>query len=66
MKHILITIAAVPLVGCIGASKTGFLKDEEGNLIILPTEPVAATVTSENKRNWSHMIELPKLVQCIR
>ena len=40
MKQILITIAAVVLVGCVGVSKTELLKDEEGNLIILPVEPV--------------------------
>ena len=42
MKHLLLTtIIAVLLMGCIGISKTELLKDEEGNLIILPTEPVS-------------------------
>ena len=45
MKHILVAIAAVVLVGCIGISKTELLKDEEGSLIILPTALVAATTT---------------------
>ena len=55
MKHLLLTtIAAVVLVGCIGVSKTGFLKDEEGNLMILPTELVAATVTPEPPRASIH------------
>ena len=45
MKQLLITIAAVVLVGCIGISKTELLKDEEGSLIILPTALVAATTT---------------------
>ena len=45
MKQLLITIAAVVLVGCIGISKTELLKDEEGSLIILPTALVTATTT---------------------
>ena len=40
MKQILITIAAVLLAGCIGVTTTGLLKDKEGNLIILPVEPI--------------------------
>ena len=48
MKHLLITtIAAVLLVGCVGISKTELLKDEEGNLIILPVELVPETATPE-------------------
>ena len=48
MKHLLLTIiAAVVLVGCVGVSKTELLKDEEGNLIILPVEPVPLAATSE-------------------
>ena len=48
MKHILITtIAAVLLVGCVGISKTELLKDEEGNLIILPVERVHEAATPE-------------------
>jgi ankyrin repeat protein len=48
MKQILITtIAAVVLVGCVGVSKTELLKDEEGNLIILPVEPVPEAATPE-------------------
>ena len=43
MKHILITIAAVVLTGCIVVSKTELLKDEKGNPIILPIESVAGT-----------------------
>ena len=46
MKHLLLTtIAAVLLVGCVGVSKTELLKDEEGNLIILPVEPVPEAAT---------------------
>ena len=41
MREILITIAAVTLTGCIGASKTELLKDEKGKPIILPIESVA-------------------------
>ena len=48
MKHLLLTtIAAVVLVGCVGVSKTELLKDEEGNLIILPAELVLETATPE-------------------
>ena len=48
MKHLLLTtIAAVLLVGCVGVSKTELLKDEEGNLIILPVEPVPEAATPE-------------------
>ena len=48
MKHLLLTtIAAVLMVGCVGASKTELLKDEEGNLIILPVEPVPEAATPE-------------------
>ena len=48
MKQLLITtIAAVVLVGCVGVSKTELLKDEEGNLIILPVEPVPEAATPE-------------------
>ncbi len=48
MKHLLLTtIAAVVLVGCVGISKTELLKDEEGNLIILPAELVPETATPE-------------------
>jgi ankyrin repeat protein len=48
MKHHLITtIAAVMVVGCVGVSKTELLKDEEGNLIILPVEPVPEAATPE-------------------
>ena len=48
MKHLLLTtIAAVVLVGCVGVSKTELLKDEEGNLIILPVEPVPEVATPE-------------------
>jgi uncharacterized protein YcfL len=48
MKHLLLTtIAAVLLVGCGGVSKTELLKDEEGNLIILPVEPVPEAATPE-------------------
>ena len=48
MKHLLLTtIAAVVLVGCVGVSKTELLKDEEGNLIIWPVEPVPEAVTPE-------------------
>ena len=48
MKHLLLTtIAAVVLVGCVGVSKTELLKDEEGNLIILPVEPVPEAATPE-------------------
>jgi len=48
MKHLLLTtIAAVLLVGCVGVSKTELLKDEEGNLIILPAEPVPEAATPE-------------------
>ena len=48
MKQILLTtIAAVLMVGCAGVSKTELLKDEEGNLIILPVEPVPEAVTPE-------------------
>ena len=46
MKHLLITtIAAVLLVGCVGVSKTELLKNEEGNLLILPVEPVPEAAT---------------------
>ena len=41
MRELLITIAAVMLTGCIGASKTELLKDEKGKPIILPIESVA-------------------------
>ena len=41
MREILITIAAVMLTGCIGASKTELLKDEKGNPIILPIKLVS-------------------------
>ena len=41
MREILITIAAVMLTGCIGASKTELLKDEKVKPIILPIESVA-------------------------
>ena len=55
MKHFLITtIAAVVLVGCIGVSKTDLLKDEDGNLIILPAEPAVATATPEPPRASIH------------
>ena len=48
MKHLqLTTIAAVVLVGCVGVSKTELLKDEEGNLIIWPVEPVPEAATPE-------------------
>ena len=48
MKHLLLTtIAAVLMVGCVGVSKTELLKDEEGNLIILPVEPVPEAATPE-------------------
>ena len=48
MKHLLLTtIAAVVSVGCVGVSKTELLKDEEGNLIILPVEPVPEAATPE-------------------
>ena len=48
MKHLLLTtIAAVVLVGCVGVSKTELLKDEEGNLISLPAEPVPEAATPE-------------------
>ena len=48
MKQLLLTtIAAVVLVGCVGVSKTELLKDEEGNLIILPVEPVPEAATPE-------------------
>ena len=48
MKHLLLTtIAAVLMVGCAGVSKTELLKDEEGNLIILPVEPVPEAATPE-------------------
>ena len=46
MKHLLLTtIAAVVLVGCVGVSKTELLKNEEGNLLILPVEPVPEAAT---------------------
>ena len=45
MKQLLITIAAVVLVGCVGTSKTELQKDEEGSPIILPATLVAATKT---------------------
>ena len=45
MKQLLITIAVLLLVGCVGISKTELLKDDEGRLIILPTALVAATKT---------------------
>ena len=55
MKHLLLTtIAAVVLVGCIGVSKTELLKDEDGNLIILPAEPAVATATPEPPRASIH------------
>ena len=55
MKHLLLTtIAAVVLVGCIGVSKTDLLKDEDGNLIILPAEPAVATATPEPPRASIH------------
>ena len=41
MREILISIAAVMLTGCIGASKTELLKDEKGKPIILPIDSVA-------------------------
>ena len=48
MKHLLLTtIAAVVLVGCVGVSKTELLKNEEGNLLILPVEPVPEAATPE-------------------
>ena len=48
MKSQLVAIiAAVVLVGCVGVSKTELLKDEEGNLIILPVEPVPEAATPE-------------------
>ena len=48
MKHLLLTtIAAVVLAGCVGVSKTELLKDEEGNLIIWPVEPVPEAATPE-------------------
>jgi ankyrin repeat protein len=48
MKHLLLTtIAAVLMVGCAGVSKTELLKDEEGNLIILPVKPVPEAATPE-------------------
>jgi ankyrin repeat protein len=48
MKHLLLTtIAAVLMVGCAGVSKTELFKDEEGNLIILPVEPVPEAATPE-------------------
>ena len=55
MKQLLLTtIAAVVMVGCIGVSKTELLKDEDGNLITLPTEPVVVTVTPEPPRASIH------------
>ena len=55
MKHILLTtITVVLLVGCVGVSKTKLLKDEDGNLIILPVEPVVVTVTPEPPRASIH------------
>ena len=55
MKHLLLTtIAAVVLVGYIGVSKTELLKDEDGNLIILPAEPAVATATPEPPRASIH------------
>ena len=35
------------MVGCVGVSKTELLKDEEGNLIILPAQPVPEAATPE-------------------
>ncbi len=35
------------MVGCAGVSKTELLKDEEGNLIILPVKPVPEAATPE-------------------
>ena len=46
MKHlVLIAIAALLLVGCLGISKTELLKAEKRSPIILPTALVAATKT---------------------
>ena len=45
MKQLLITIAVLLLVGCVGISKTELLKDDEGSLTILPTALVSATKT---------------------
>jgi len=42
------------MVGCIGVSKTELLKDEDGNLIILPAEPAVATATPEPPRASIH------------
>ncbi|MDB4794674.1 ankyrin repeat domain-containing protein [bacterium] len=55
MKHILIIIiAAVVLVECVGVSKTELLKDEEGNLIILPVGTVPEAATPEPPRASIH------------
>ena len=55
MKHLLLTtIAAVVLVGCVGASKTELLKDEEGNLIILPVVTVPEAAAPEPPRASIH------------
>jgi ankyrin repeat protein len=45
MKQLLITIAALVLVGCTGISKKELLKDEEESPIIFPASPVAETTT---------------------
>jgi len=45
MKQLLITIAAVVLVGCTGISKTELLKYEKEIPIIFPASPVAETTT---------------------
>ena len=45
MKQLLITIAAVMLVGCAGISKNELLKDDEERPIIFPVAPGTGTAT---------------------
>ena len=45
MKHLLITISSVVLVGCAGISKNELLKDDEERPIIFPVAPGTGTAT---------------------
>ena len=58
MKLLLTTIVAVVLMGCVGVSKTELLKNEEGNLLILPVElvPEAATPKPPTAKSPSRSI----------
>jgi hypothetical protein len=48
MKQLLITIAALVLLGCMGISKGGLLRDAKGNFIKLPTKSVSEVLTKDS------------------